>query len=79
MLETICNLGVTQINGEASWRVFRMANGAWADSQYQIGARFTRTDFSPSDRGIIVIDEEGDKIYIPAGEYQCFKEPNETP
>ena len=74
MIESICNLGIKPIPGEASYQVFRMPNGAWESAQYQIGAQFTRTDFAGSDRGIVVIDGEGDKIYIPAGEYQCFKE-----
>lgn len=74
MLETICNLGVKSVSGECSFQVFRMANGAWADAQYRIGAQFTRTNFSCSDRGIVVLDSDGDKIYIPSVEYQCFKE-----
>lgn len=74
MLETICNLGVKPAVGEAAYQIFRLANGAWQSAQYPIGARFTRTDFSGSDRVIVVIDSDGDKIYIPVGEYQCFKE-----
>ena len=79
MLETICNLGVKPAVGEVAYQVFRMANGAWQSAQYQIGSRFTRIDFADSDRGITVIDSDGDKIYIPAGEYQCFKEVESCP
>ena len=74
MLESICNMGVELTGSEADYEVVRLANGDWEAAQYRIGTRFERTDFACSDRGIIVIDGDGDKIYIPAGEYQCFRE-----
>lgn len=74
MLKSICNMGVDKTQSNADYEVFRMANGNWAEAQYRIGAKFERTDFACSDRGIIVIDGDGDKIYVPAGEYQCFRE-----
>jgi hypothetical protein len=71
--KTICNLGVKPTQGMASYQVFRMPNGAWQDAQYQIDDRFDVVEYYPSGK-MLLRDSDGDLIYVPAGENQCFQE-----
>lgn len=73
MLTNIANLGVKLVSGQCSYQVFRLPNGAWAKAQYQVGTKFQIEDAS-SDRGMILIDPDGDKLWVPSGEIQCFQE-----
>jgi hypothetical protein len=72
-LQSICNLGVRNVVGECSYQVFRMRNGDWADAEYPIGSTFEIIDSSYGN-GYVALDEDGDKVWIPQSEMQCFNE-----
>jgi hypothetical protein len=73
VLESICCIGLQAYSGEADGQVFRMKNGNWVNADYQIGDKFEICD-SSSMSGDLAIAPDGQKVWIPQSERQCFRE-----
>lgn len=71
--QNISNLGVRPVSGQCSYQVFRLLNGQYREAEYQIGTIFQIEDVS-SLGGVALIDPDGDRIWVPEGEWQCFQE-----
>jgi len=77
-VKNIANLGVNPATGEHSYQVFRMKNGHYKEAQYQIGTVFQIEEEGDSGR-MILLDPDGDRVFVPAEERQCFEEVDDSP
>lgn len=77
-VKNIANLGVKPVPGECSYLVFRMKNGQHKEAQYQIGTVFQIEEQWASGK-MILVDPDGDRIFVSAGESQCFQEASNFP
>lgn len=77
-VKNIANLGVKPVPGECSYQVFRMRNGQYKEAQYQVGTVFQIEEQWQSGK-MILVDPGGDRIFVSAGESQCFQEVDSLP
>lgn len=77
-ITNIANLGVESTPGECSYRVLRMANSQYEEAEYPVGTIF-QIEWQGSSGKMHLIDPDGDRIFAPAGEAQCFEEVDSFP